>query len=197
MDERLRRTLDTYESVADRYATIHGDRDRVAEIVGRFLDELEGDRVLDVGCGPGWETATFEAKGLDVVGLDITAAFLAAARERAPDSALLRADMRSLPLGADRFDGLWACASLLHVPREEVPATLTEFRRVVADDGLLAASLKLADPDGEPTSHYANDERHFERYEPDELRALLADAGFDVVECVTSERWIYIAARPE
>lgn len=43
MDERVRATLSTCESVADRYATIHDDRDVVADIVARFLDALAGD----------------------------------------------------------------------------------------------------------------------------------------------------------
>jgi ubiquinone/menaquinone biosynthesis C-methylase UbiE len=194
MDERLRETLSTYESVADRYATIHGDRDRVADIVESFLAVLDGQRVLDVGCGPGWESATFAAAGLDAVGLDLTRSFLADACDRAPTAAFLRADMRSLPLADDAFDGVWACASLLHVPREDVPATLREFRRVLVDGGCLAVSVKRADVEPEPGSHYANDRRHFERYTPDELAALVTDAGFTIAERRTSDRWLFVAA---
>jgi len=65
-----------------------------------------GTRVLDVGCGPGWETATFEARDIATVGLHLTRDFLTDASERAPESAFLRADMRSLPLAGDQFEGI-------------------------------------------------------------------------------------------
>lgn len=195
MDERLRRTVETYESVADQYADRHADRSGVAEMVRAFLDSLDGRRVLDVGCGPGWETATFADEGLDVTGIDLSPSFLAGARDRTPAGSFARADMRSLPFQSGAFDGIWACASLLHVPRDDVGGTLSEFHRVLADDGLLVASLKRADSTGVAPSPYEEDERHFERYERDSLRSIVTASGFDVVDCVRSERWLRVRAR--
>ncbi|QLH83197.1 class I SAM-dependent methyltransferase [Halosimplex pelagicum] len=204
MDERVRRTVETYERVADDYADRHGDRSVVADIVEEFVtavdatgadrgtrgDEAESaetPRVLDVGCGPGWESAAFAGAGFDTVSFDLTRSFLDRARERVADATPVRGDMRALPFADDRFDGLWACASLLHVPEREVPATLAEFERVLAPRGVTLVSLKAAGGSGEGVdrSPYDDDRRHFERYDPDRARDLFETAGFEVVSVST------------
>ena len=157
VNERVRRTVETYERVAETYADSHGDRSVVADIVERFVtavvDVDRGDRgsgrvrprVLDVGCGPGWESATFADAGLDPVSFDLTRSFLDQTRERVPQATPVRGDMRALLFADDNFDGLWACASLLHVPESDVPATLAEFERVLGDGGVVVCSLKAAE----------------------------------------------------
>ncbi|WP_436911723.1 class I SAM-dependent methyltransferase [Halosimplex marinum] len=249
MDERVRRTVETYERVADTYEETHGDRSVVADIVERFVTAVDGAssgpgttaadpeaggdatdpdepaRVLDVGCGPGWESAAFAEAGFDAVPFDLTRSFLDRARERVPDATPVRGDMRALPFVDGGFDGLWACASLLHVPEREVPATLAEFERVLADGGVALVSLKAAgegaeaaggedggaaggadsgdDRAGVDGSPYDEDRRHFERYDPDRARDLFANAGFDVVSVETDDgdgsgpedAWVAVTAR--
>jgi len=214
MDERVRRTVDTYERIADVYADRHGgDRSSVADIVERFLEAVETvdesdrgtgratPRVLDVGCGPGWESAAFDDAGLDPVPFDLTASFLTQARERVPDAAPVRGDMRALPFADGSFDGLWACASLLHVPEPDVPAAVAEFERVLADDGVVCCSLKTGPGDigTAAESPYDDDRRHFERYAPERARDLFDDAGFAVLDAATGESehdaWVVVTAR--
>lgn len=153
-------------------------------------------RVLDVGCGPGWESATFTDAGHDVLGIDLASAFLDAASETAPGTDYARMDMRRLGIAEDAFTGLWACASFLHVPREAAPATLERFARVLGNDGVLALTVKRGDGrrDGDA---YEEDEREFVLYQPAELRQLVADAGFDIetVETDTEENWMFLLAR--
>jgi 2-polyprenyl-3-methyl-5-hydroxy-6-metoxy-1,4-benzoquinol methylase len=107
-------TIGTYQSVAQEYRERHGDRSVIEELVEQFLDRLEAvttentetdsesiraddervstdarhARIADVGCGPGWESATFTERGHEVVGVDLTPAFLRAARDEAPDAGL-------------------------------------------------------------------------------------------------------------
>ncbi|MFC7080659.1 class I SAM-dependent methyltransferase [Halorussus caseinilyticus] len=195
-------TIATYQSVADEYRERHGDRSQIRELAEQFVDALEpvtrGDsaespRVADVGCGPGWESATFADRGHEVVGVDLTPAFLRTATDRAPDAAFVRMDMRALGLAADAFDGLWACASFLHVPREDAPATLREFRRVLRPGG--AMLLSVARGDGEKVGDsYDDDRRRFTLYRADRLRELADDAGFSV-ESVSDGDWVQLLAR--
>lgn len=189
MDE-LSRTVRAYERDADAFV----EKYETESIAARFWDDVDaafpGPRVLDVGCGPGPDAATFAARGYDVVGVDLTAAFLQRARD-AVDAPFVRADMRSLPFQSSAFDGVWASASLLHVPREDAPGTLEEFRRVLDAPGTLVATLKRAG-----TDRHSDDARHFERYTHAELRALATDAGYDDVTVEDSgDRWLELTAR--
>ena len=192
-DDALRDTAETYEAAAEPYERAHRDRSVVAAQVERFVDAVPdggrgwgadpsgpASRVLDAGCGPGWETAAFADAGLDPVAIDLTAAFATRTAARVPAAGVARADMRVLPVAADRFDGLWACASFLHVPRGDAPGTLSEFARVLRPGGAFAFSVKRGE--GRRVGDtYDGDRRQFTLYEPDELRGLLADAGFGVV----------------
>ena len=192
-------TIATYQSVADEYRERHGDRSVVEELVEEFLGALEDAtdgqraRIADVGCGPGWESATFADRGHDVVGADLTLEFLRIARNEAPDATFVRMDMRSLGFGTDAFDGLWACASFLHVPREDAPATLREFHRTVRPGGVFYLSVKRGDGEMESDA-YEGDNRRFTLYRPAELREMVADAGFEV-ESVSDGEWITLLAR--
>lgn len=116
MDKSIVSTIDTYESVAEQYCERHADRATIQSLLDRFLDAVAGDRVLDVGCGPGWETETFAEHGYDPVGVDLTPVFLRMANNRAATGRFARMDMRQLSVGDDSVDGLWACSSFLHVP---------------------------------------------------------------------------------
>jgi len=192
-------TVATYQSVAEEYRERHADRSTVRALVEQFLDALddatEGERarVADVGCGPGWESATFAERGHEVVGVDLTPAFLRLARDEAPAASFARMDMRSLGLATDAVDGLWACASFLHVPREDAPATVREFRRALRPGGVVCLSVKHGRGEREGDT-YAEDGRRFTLYRSEELRELVADAGFEV-ESVSDGEWIRLLAR--
>ncbi|WP_458185434.1 class I SAM-dependent methyltransferase [Haladaptatus sp. NG-WS-4] len=192
-------TISTYQSVADEYRERHADRSAIAELVERFLAAVEDAvdderaRIVDVGCGPGWESATFSARGHDVVGIDLTPNFLHAARDHAASASFARMDMRQVGLESDSFDGLWACASFLHVPRTDAPATLSEFRRVLRPGGVVHLSVKRGDGEREGRS-YDEDDRRFTLYQPDDLRSMAEDAGFEI-ESLHADEWVQLLAR--
>jgi SAM-dependent methyltransferase len=84
MDE-VERTLATYEGDAEVYAEKYLSESGLEAYGGPFLDRLEGGRVLDLGCGPGVDTALFAQRGFDVVGFDVTGSFLRRARDHLAD----------------------------------------------------------------------------------------------------------------
>jgi SAM-dependent methyltransferase len=197
------RTLETYERIADAYERRHGDGDgrstgdeEIASALERFTDRLPaGGTVLDVGCGPGWETAALDAGGYDVVGLDLTRGFCDQAAERAPGR-VLQADMRTLPLADDAVAGIWACASLLHVPREDVRATIEGFGRVLEPRGHCWLTVK----EGEGTTTgdgYEDDDRSFTLFRGADLEARFERAGFSVETLRHDDVWLQVLARLE
>lgn len=181
------RTLEAYESAADDYIEKYRSLSVAARYGEKFRDALQGGRVLDVGCGPGSDLAVLADAADEVVGLDITPSFLRAANDEG-FGPLVRGDMRALPLGADTVDGIWSSASFLHVPRADAAATLDGFRRVLRPDGVAFLSVKRRET-GAPGG------RRFTYYDPEAFRSMVTDAGFDVVDHRTVDRWISVLAR--
>lgn len=195
MDDFVAPTIDTYESAAEQYRARNADRSVVEEFVDQFISALSGDRVLDIGCGPGWESTTFSEHGFDTVGIDLTPAFLQMVQDTAPEISVARMDMRRLGFADESMDGLWACASFLHVPRSDAQSTLREFHRILRSGGTLALAVKQGE--GEQTgSVYESDERQFIFYTVDDLHERLRNAGFAVEDsAVTSDGWLQFIAR--
>jgi SAM-dependent methyltransferase len=106
----------------------------VAEAAG-----LQGNRLLDVGCGTGLSFVSMLDRGFEVTGCDISPEMLARARERAGDRAILvEADARDLPeLGS--FDLVWAVNDAMNylLTEDDLAAALTGMRRNLAPDGLV------------------------------------------------------------
>ena len=102
-----------------------------------FLSLLKGVRVLDAGCGLGLDSLAFAAAGLQVTASDIVAEFLAMIRSKTPGIDVAVMDMTAPCFRAESFDGIFACASFLHVPREMAGPTLAGFARMLSPGGIL------------------------------------------------------------
>ena len=137
----------------------------------------QGGLVLDVGCGPAQGGGYLAARGIPVLGLDLSAGMLAAAVARHGGVGLRAAcaDMRRLPLRDRCCAGVTSFYALHHLPREDLALVLNEFRRVLRP----GAGLLLATHEG--TGEYvANDDLGIRGtlYAAPELDRAIADAGF-------------------
>jgi SAM-dependent methyltransferase len=199
-------TASTYDRIVDdfvqRNSSVPSD---VAEFRASFIDAVRRHGlVADLGCGPGRDAAHFRAEGLEVVGVDTSEQM--ARRARGADVAVVQADIRRLPLRPERLDGIWSAASLLHVPRADVPRTLRGWWSCLHTDAVLALATSLGDtegwedcpydPDSQPTSEPLR--RWFVHHDREALLGLLDAAGFDVVtarERTSHRRWLQVLAR--
>jgi len=174
-------TIATYDHIATEYAARPGLAELMDATRRRFAARLApGARVLDVGCGPAHDTVALRELGLDVVGLDRSRGMLAQARVLG-SRPLLLGDMRRLPVRAAALDGLWVCASFLHIPIRDAPAVLREFHRALRPGGVLFIGVKQGD--GERwVEHQSGRRRFFIFYEEARLDALLSAAGFAICE---------------
>jgi SAM-dependent methyltransferase len=144
-----------------------------------LLRALEGPgpfTLLDFGCGPGRDLAHFRSLGHEAVGLDGTEAFVAMARE-ATGCEVLHQNFLRLSLPAARFHGIFANASLFHVPSQELPRVLRELRASLKPRGVLFCS----NPRGHDAEGFSG-ERYgaFHTYET--WRDYVLAAGYDEVE---------------
>jgi ADP-ribose pyrophosphatase YjhB (NUDIX family) len=188
----------SYDAIAQDFADRWFDF-RLHKQMASFTDHLRpGARVLDLGCGPGRDVAYLQELGFRAVGVDLSAGMLAEGRRRGVGP-LMRADMRVLPFADSSFDGLWCCASLLHVPRAQVPAVLGEYRRVLGH-GYLFMAVKRGEGEAWVTGEDGG-RRLFVYYHPAEIELLVERAGFQVIDCRTfapgpeqSHPWINLLA---
>ncbi|WP_240802906.1 MULTISPECIES: class I SAM-dependent methyltransferase [unclassified Streptomyces] len=164
---------------------------------GRRLAEAlpPGSRVLDVGCGTGLPTARqLTEAGLTVLGTDISAGMLELAGKNVPAAEFRQIDIADLradgPNGIGRFDGIACFFSLLMLPRPEIPEALRRLHGLLrpaasgSEGGLLALSMVEADLD-DATIPFLGRTIRVSGYLGDELRQVVRDAGFDIVDETT------------
>ncbi len=136
-----RSTVSHYQRHAEDFREGTKDHD-VSQNVDALLRHLPGpstQRILDLGCGPGRDLATFVARGHVPVGLDGAAAFVAMA-QATTGCEVWHQDFLALELPAERFDGIFANAVLFHVPTQELGRVLKDLRRALVAGGVLFAS---------------------------------------------------------
>jgi ubiquinone/menaquinone biosynthesis C-methylase UbiE len=149
------RTRASYDAIAERGRERTSDRTWGRETLDRFAARVGAGRlVLDVGAGPGADSAELRQRGLRVICVDLSLGMLRSGLRDHPGPRV-QADMAQLPFRSVA-DGLWVNASLLHVERARVPAVLRELRRVLLAGGTLHLSVKLGGEDGWETARYGD-----------------------------------------
>lgn len=146
----LQPVRDAYALVSDQYIDLCGGdvqgHDAEAILVRRHLTGISGP-VLDLGCGPGQWSAYLHSLGVDVVGVDIVPEFIAYARATHPGPEFRLGSMLELDLPANSVAGILAWYSTIHLPLPELGRVRAEFRRLLADDGVVVAGFFDSDDD--------------------------------------------------
>jgi SAM-dependent methyltransferase len=171
------RTLAHYNQRARDFRAGTADHD-VTQNIAALLEAVEAPppwRILDFGCGPGRDLKVFAALGHEAVGLDGSAEFAAMARQ---DSGceVLQQDFLALDLPTAFFDGVYANASLFHVPSAEFPRVLGELHATLRPGGVLFASI----PHGDNSEGW-NRGRYGVYHDLESWRRYLSGAGFTEV----------------
>lgn len=179
-DEASAGTLEHYSRNAEGFRAGTWGHD-VSQNIGALLDALamrpgiagHGPfSILDFGCGPGRDLFTLSKLGHEAVGLDGTEEFVRMARE-ASGCEVLCQDFVKLDLPAQRFDGVFANASLFHVPSADLPRVLAQLREALKADGILFSS----NPRGDDVEGWSG-ERYGVWHSLEGWRRYLQDAGF-------------------
>jgi ubiquinone/menaquinone biosynthesis C-methylase UbiE len=193
-------TIQTYDDMAAEFAqkTWNIRLERALDSFARYL--IPAARVLDLGCGPGRDIELLRARGARVVGADLSLGMLREARARVGGT-LVCGDMCALPCASASFDGVWLCAALLHLPREDAPRALAEVRRILHATRPLYVAVQQGEGERWVETRGA---RLFVYYQPDELAAIVRAAGFDVQESWVNQdetrtqiKWINLVALAE
>jgi len=135
------RTLGYYDSRAEAFRAGTRDHD-VRQNIDALLSRITAPSpftLLDLGCGPGRDLKTFRALGHVAIGLDGSAALAAMARADT-GCEVWQQDFLALDLPVARFDGVFANASLFHVPVAALPRVLRQLHASLKPGGVLFSS---------------------------------------------------------
>ena len=146
LDHISQGTLAHYNERAEDFWTGTRDHD-VQQNMTALLEHIEAAapfRILDFGCGPGRDLKAFAALGHQPVGVDGSARFVQMARDYS-GCTVWQQDFLKLDLPAAHFDGVFANASLFHVPSQELPRVLRELCATLKPGGVLFSSNPRGD----------------------------------------------------
>ncbi len=133
--EKIQSVIDDYNAIAQDYANEVYGNDKRAWYIQLFLRSLKGKKVLDAGCGNGNDCRYVYNQGYEVIGIDFSEKMLDIAKEKLPNIEFHLMDMSKTTFQNNSFDGLITNCSLIHVPKENMDATLQEFGRVLKKGG--------------------------------------------------------------
>ncbi len=196
MEDWKAETLAAY----DRYPELFAERfakhfrERVIVEANFFLYNLPGRRILDLGSGPGAHAEFFKGHGFSVLCTDLSPAMVGLCRQRGLRAEV--ADMEELEFNLGSFDGIWAYASLLHLPKARIPAMIAKLRKWLKTDGILSMAFKQgSDERLEDHERFPGAKRWFSYVTPEEVMGWCKD-GFSPLRCTSqrvSERSTFIS----
>ena len=193
----MNKTIDFYNNHADAYVSDTVDA-TFAEVQDKFLAYLEpGSYILDFGCGSGRDTKYFLGKGYKVDAMDGSEALCKAAREY---TGIVVSHMLFDELEADkRYDGIWACASILHLPMDDLKRVMWRMVRAVKYGGYIYASFKYGEFEGERGGRFFTDftREKFEVFLKDYPGVVITEAWIssDVRPGRSDEKWLNLILR--
>jgi len=176
---------DYYQLHAQRFFSETVDVD-MSELYRPFVAHLKpGARILDAGCGSGRDAKAFSEMGYEVEAFDASAELVELARQH---TGLPVKQMRFEEVTeVERYDGIWCCASLLHVPLAELPGVMAQLAKALKPGGVWYLSFKYGSGERE------KDGRRFTDMDEAGFAEFLSGlSGIEVMEC-----WQTHDQRPE
>ena len=180
----------SYDHVAEEYAHRIFDELQYKPLDRQLLDRLAAEvspdgLICDLGCGPGQIARYLRDRGVQVIGVDLSAQMIAQARQLNPDIEFKQGNLLALDVEDEAWAGIAAFYSIIHIPREEVMIALHELKRVLQPGGLLLVAfhigtevLHLEEWWGQPVS------ADFVYFQAPEMQAYLQAAGFLIEDLI-------------
>ena len=179
----------TYDRIALEYSNRHVDDGSNLAVLEEFADLMRSHKaqsVLDLGCGPGFETRYLSQKGFTAVGIDTSQAMIELANRHAPNSRFECMSFETLCRTPSRwkFDAVWCSRMLIHISPGALPRLLVDLRSVLSGPQLCSFGVIEGDGCGWFREEYdcSGQSLIFFRYfRPGELEDELREAGYHIL----------------
>lgn len=192
----MRSTIDYYNRIADSYywTTVGIDMSKLRNAFAAYLPAEA--RVIDLGCGSGRDVMAFGDMGHEASGLDASKELVELAKERLEVKASV-GDMVTWR-ASEPYDGIWCCASLIHLNEEEKKRFFGNLQYNLKPGGVIYISVKEGIETG------TNEEGVYtSNCTAEELKSFLNGAGCEILETVVTEdamgrpgvKWLNVIAK--
>jgi SAM-dependent methyltransferase len=179
---------DTYNRIAEDWHKDHQQDNWWVEGTDAFISLLpEGASVLDVGCGGGFKSRYLAERGLQVTGIDFSEKLIGIASRESVGIDFKVMRMQDVPSLPQEFDGIFAQASLLHIPRDEIQSVLSGLVSKLKALGYLYVAVK-GPKEGKPLEETKMEDdygyeysRFFSYHSLDELCSYFDELGLETV----------------
>lgn len=177
------KTLEYYNKNADAFIKGTAFVD-FKETQDKFIISLSGKKILDYGCGSGRDTKYFIEAGFDVDAIDGSEELCKSA------STYTGIDVKQMLFqeldAVEQYDGIWACSSILHLPKDELKQVFEKMVRALCSNGVIYTSFKYGEFEG------IRNGRFFTDFTIDSFKDYIADISNIVIE----DYWITGDVRP-
>lgn len=176
---QVNQTISYYDKNAEEFCknTIDADMSFCRD---KFLKYLSaGASILDAGCGSGRDSIAFKQLGYHVTAMDASPEICKEA-EKVLGPKVICKTFEEID-DENMYNGIWACASLLHVPKESMGEVINRLKHALKDNGILYASFKY----GEEEKVVGG--RLFSYYNEQSLRGIMKKNGFEVLEVFATQ----------
>ena len=184
-----------YDLIAVEYHTnrnIFGNKKELEAFVGLLPRSAD---VLDMGCGAGVPvTKLLIDSGFNVTGIDFSESMLNLVTKNVPEAQFIKKNMTDVDFDDDSFDGLTACYSIIHVPKEKHVSLFQMFHKILRSNGVLLISMGSNGWEG--TDEFHGTKMFWSHYAPKTTLQMVTDAGFEIMfdkiieDCGEKHYWI-------
>ncbi len=164
----MNKTLNYYNSNSKEYIekTLQGNTNN---LFNNFLNNIKkGGKILDLGCGSGRDSLEFIKRGYKVTAVDGSKE-IASIASKIIGQPVICSKFEDLKL-EEKFDGIWACASLLHVNRKDIINVIKNISLNLKEDGIFYMSFKYGEDE-----YIDENERYFNCYTEKTFKEMIED----------------------
>lgn len=190
-----------YNAIANQYLETRTKKSTDVALLDDFATYLKPNaKVLDTGCGAGIPVTKILSEQFNVTGVDFSEAQIELAKKNVPNATFICQDMNQLDFPDETFDGICSFYAIIHIPREEHPALLGNFFRMLKSNGI--ALLCLGTDDVLEDIHTFHDNQmYWSHFDVATYEGMLNKIGFSTLfsKLVTDESYggkhLFVLAR--